>query len=135
MHDLELSEYRTLAEFRYQLACFLRRRAEAGRAVGIEPTQYQLMLAIKGLPSGQQPTITAIAQRLQIAHHTAIAIIAKLEFRGLLHRQRDANDRRVVLVSLTPRGERTLERLVIYSFKELRSEGPALLRSLTSVLR
>src|SRR5207302_1408027 len=102
---------------------------------GIPASFSQLLLAIKGLPSGQQPTITAIAQRLQIEHHTAIAIIAKLESRGLLHRQRDTNDRRVVLVSLTPRGERTLERLVLYSFNELRSEGPALVRSLTSVLR
>ena len=45
-----LSEYQSLAEFRYQLRCFLHFSEQAARSVGLEPQQHQLLLTIKGLP-------------------------------------------------------------------------------------
>ena len=41
--------------------------SEAGaRAVGLEPQQHQLLLAIRGLPAGQTPTVGRLAERLQV---------------------------------------------------------------------
>ncbi|HEY5162006.1 MAG TPA: MarR family transcriptional regulator, partial [Terriglobales bacterium] len=62
--------YRAMAEFRYQIRRFLRFSEHAAREAGLEPQQYQLMLAVKGLPNGEQPRIGDIAERLQIQHHS-----------------------------------------------------------------
>jgi O6-methylguanine-DNA--protein-cysteine methyltransferase len=69
--DISLRSYRALAEFRHQIRLFLHFSEEAVRQAGIEPQQHQLLLAIKGIPVGTQPTIGRIAERLQIRHHTA----------------------------------------------------------------
>ena len=50
MKDLSLDEYRSLADFRYQIRRFLGFSEEQVRAAGMEPQQHQLLLAIKGLP-------------------------------------------------------------------------------------
>ena len=65
-HDITLSEYQALAEFRYQLRCFLRFSEQAARTVGLEPQQHQLLLALKGLPEGRIATVGELAERLQI---------------------------------------------------------------------
>ncbi len=54
---LTLSDYQALAELRYQVRLFLRFSEEAARKMSLEPQQHQLMLAIKGLPTGMYPTI------------------------------------------------------------------------------
>ena len=43
--------YRLMAEFRYQIRRFLRFSEDTARAGGLEPQQYQLMLALKGMPA------------------------------------------------------------------------------------
>src|SRR5258708_12212323 len=67
---LNAAEYKALAEFRYQLRRFLRNMEEHARGIGHHPQQYQLLLAIKGLPRGQAPTIGAMADRMQLNHNT-----------------------------------------------------------------
>jgi len=59
---LNAAEYKALAEFRYQLRRFLRNMEEHARETGHHPQQYQLLLAIRGLPRGQAPTIGALAE-------------------------------------------------------------------------
>jgi len=49
---LSRNEYEKLAEFRYQLARFLRRRKDAAREEGLQAQQYELLLAVAGLGSG-----------------------------------------------------------------------------------
>jgi len=44
-----------------QIRRFLRFSEHAAREAGLEPQQYQLMLAVKGLPNGEQPRIGDIA--------------------------------------------------------------------------
>ena len=56
--EVTLSEYLSLAEFRYQLRCFLHFSEQAARAVGLEPQQHQLLLALKGLPQGRIATVS-----------------------------------------------------------------------------
>ena len=46
-------EYLALAEFRYQLRRYLRHMEDATRLLGVNPQQYQLVLAVKGLPQGR----------------------------------------------------------------------------------
>lgn len=134
MASLSASDYAALAEFRHQLERFLNRRRRAARMAGLQPKQYQLMLAVKGMPKGQQPTVGEIAERLQIQNHSVVELVDRLEKRRYIQRQRDQADRRVVHLIITPAGESVLRKLVTASLTELRTEAPALLRALTKVL-
>ena len=80
-------EYQTLSEFRHQLAGFLRRRRQAAEAVGLEAQQYELLLAIKGLPAGKQPTVKQIAEQLQIQHHSAVELASRPPGGVVVHNQ------------------------------------------------
>jgi DNA-binding MarR family transcriptional regulator len=134
-NSVSRSQYQTLAEFRHQLAGFLRRRRQAAEAVGLEAQQYELLLAIKGLPEGKQPTIKQLAEQLQIQHHSAVELASRLAKRGLLRRDRSAEDRRAVFVSATKAGEKLVDQVVQYSFQQLEDEAPALLRTLGKILK
>ncbi len=127
-------DYRALAEFRYQIRRFLRFSEDAARAAGLEPQQHQLLLALKGLPEGVEPTISELAERLQIRHHSVVELIDRLEARRLAQRQRSETDRRKVCVQLTPEGERILETLTVQHQGELESAGPRLLEALEKLL-
>ena len=93
------------------------------------------MLAVKGMPKGQRPTVGQIAERLQIQNHSVVELVDRLEQRRFVQRQRDDVDHRVVRLIITPAGEAVLRKLVSSSLAELRTEAPALLRALTKVLR
>ncbi|MBV8476512.1 MAG: MarR family transcriptional regulator, partial [Acidobacteria bacterium] len=129
------AEYQALAEFRYELASFLRRRRRAAQNAGIEPQQYELMLAIKGLPEGKKPSIKQVAEQLRLQHHSAVELTTRLVDRGLVRRERSLEDRRSILLSLTKEGERALDEVVCYSLTQLREEGPELLRSLARLVK
>ncbi len=51
MKKLTLSDYQALAEFRYQIRRFLHFSEQEVKGAGLERGQYQLMLAIKGMPA------------------------------------------------------------------------------------
>src|SRR5437588_7061226 len=94
--DISLTDYRALAEFRYQIRRFLRFSEEAAYAAGLEPQQHQLLLAIKGLPEGRKATIGELAERLQLRHHSTVELIDRLVKRELVERHRDEEDQRRV---------------------------------------
>jgi DNA-binding MarR family transcriptional regulator len=127
--------YRAMAEFRYQIRRFLRFSEHAAREAGLEPQQYQLMLAVKGLPNGDKPRIGDVAERLQIQHHSTVELVDRLSKRALVRRRRSENDRREVLLELTPKGERLLQELAVHHRDEIREMGPELVVSLKKVLR
>jgi DNA-binding MarR family transcriptional regulator len=133
--EISWSEYQTLSEFRHQLSAFLRRRREAAEGAGLEAQQYEFLLALKGLPDGEQPSIKQIARQLLLQHHSAVELASRLEKRGLVHRRRSLADRRTVLLSLTRAGEKTLRQVAHFSFSQLRLEAPALLRTLRRLLK
>lgn len=126
-------DYRVLAEFRYQLRKFQRFSEEAARAAGLEPQQHQLLLAVKGF-NGDQVTIGDVAERLQIQHHSAVALVDRTEQRGLLTRNRNEVDRRQVLLRLTDHGEAALRQLATVHRQELQTAAPALIRILQDVV-
>ncbi len=127
--------YRAMAEFRYQIRRFLRFSEYAAREAGLEPQQYQLMLAVKGLPDKERPRIGDIAERLQIQHHSTVELVDRLAKRTLVRRRRSDNDRREVLLELTPKGERLLAELAMHHRSEIREMGPELVATLKRVLR
>ena len=120
---------------RYEVRKFLAFSEQAARDTGIEPQQHQLLLALRGLPEGARPTIGTVAERLCVQHHTAVALVDKLEQRGLLRRERNPADRREVLLSLTPDGELLLRKLSSLHRQQLGSVGPAMVEALHAILK
>src|SRR5581483_486920 len=131
---MPLADYQALAEFRYQIRRFLHFSEREARRAGIEPQQHQALLAIKGLPEGRPATIGELAERLQIAHHSAVELVGRLGDRGLMVRTRGAADRRQVLLALSPEGAAVLRELSLLHRAELRATGPALARALNALL-
>ena len=127
-------DYRSLAEFRYQIRRFLHFSELAARDAGIESKQHQLLLAIKGLPPDLRPTIRTLAERMQLKHHSAVELIDRLERSGLVARHRAEKDRREVLITLLPKGERLLRTLSLHHQNELRNSGPRLAQTLQRLI-
>jgi DNA-binding MarR family transcriptional regulator len=118
------TDFRAMAELRYQIRRFMRFSENAAQQAGMEPQQHQLLLALKGLPRGMKPTINALAERLQLQHHSTVGLVDRLVERGFLVRLRATDDRRHVLIKLTSEGEECLRRLASHHLQELRSVGP-----------
>jgi len=135
MKRLTLSDYQALAEFRYQIRKFLHFSEGAVHTAGLERGQYQMMLAIKGMPEGVRPRIRELADRMQIQHHSAVELINRLEARGYVRRERAQDDRREVLLQLTPKGEKVLAELALHHHEQLRSAAPSLVSALRRVTR
>jgi DNA-binding MarR family transcriptional regulator len=131
--NLNLDDYQCLAELRHQIRRFLHFSEQNARRAGLEPRQHQLMLALKGLPEGRRPRVAEIAERLQIQHHSAVELVNRLSHAGFVRRSRGTEDRREVLLSLTPKGEKVLRELSLQHRAELRNAGPALVRALRQV--
>ena len=135
MKKLTLADYQALAEFRFQIRRFLHFSEEAVKPAGLERGQYQLMLAIKGMPSGVRPRISDLANRMQIRHHSAVELVNRLERRGFVHRVRTQEDRREVLLALTPKGEKVLSELALHHHEQLRIAGPELVTALRRAMQ
>ena len=127
-------DYHALADFRHEIRRFLRFSETAARAAGLEPQQHQLLLALKGLPPEKRPTISVLADRLQIQHHSAVELIDRLSKRGMVRRYRSRTDKRQVYVRLTESGESVLRRLSLHHLEELKSAGPVLARVLANAI-
>jgi DNA-binding MarR family transcriptional regulator len=124
------ADFESLAEMRYQIRRYLHFSEAASRKAGLEPRQYQLMLAIKGLPKSVRPRIGELAERMQIQHHSTVELVNRLAKGGYVRRHRAGDDRREVLLDLTSRGEKVLRKLFLHHRTELRLRGPALIASL-----
>jgi len=127
-------DYQRLAEFRYRIRAFLSFSERAARTAGIEPQQHQLLLACKGLPSSLRPTIGTLAQRLCIEHHSAVALVDKLQARKLVRRAQSEADRREVLIAVTAEGEKLLAKLSVLHKNQLLQDGPPLLAALALII-
>lgn len=134
MKKLTLSDYQALAEFRYQIRRFLHFSEQRVQAAGLERGQYQLLLAIKGMPEAVRPRIRELADRMQIQHHSAVELVNRLEAGGYVRRERAQEDRREVLLALTAKGERVLGELAVHHHDELQNAAPDLVASLRRIM-
>ena len=128
------AEYRALSEFRFLIRRYLTNGEKAVRSVGLAPQHYASLLAMRGMAPGERATIRGLAERLQIRHHSAVELVDRMEKRGLCRRERSKTDRRLVLLHVTPRGEKLLSRLVRHRIAELQETGPSLARALSALL-
>src|SRR5215469_13499016 len=132
---LTQAQYRALAEFRYQVRKFLRHMEEHNRKLGIQPQQYQLVLAVKGLPGQQAPTIGRLAERMQLNHNSMVELVDRCERRGLIQRLPSRDDRRQVILSITAEGEALLRKLGNAAREELLDSGPSLVESVLRLIQ
>ena len=113
------ADIRNLARFRYALRKFLCFSDQVARSVGLTPQQHQLLLGVVGFTDKDSATIGDIADFLQVRHHSAVGLIDRAEAAGLVRREVNPDDQRVVYVSLTPGGSRKLRMLTALHHKEL----------------
>lgn len=117
------AHYRRLLELRTTLRRFLRWSDDRARAAGLTPRQHQALLAVRGDPSPDGPTVGDLAAHLLLRHHSASELVDRIEAAGLVRRVGDRTDHRVVRVSLTPAGEAVLASLSRPHQEELRRIG------------
>jgi DNA-binding MarR family transcriptional regulator len=123
---LRKAQYETLAAFRYALRRFIHFSETAASAAGITPQHHQALLAIKGFPGRDCVTVGELAERLQLRHHSVVGLVDRLVVEKFVVRSPSAEDRRRVLIRLTPRGEKTLEKVSAMHREQLKRIGPEL---------
>ena len=82
-----------------------------GREVGLSRSQYWLLIAVARMQGEKGTGLRAIADQLMVAPSFVTMEVNKLVAGGLIAKVPNPDDRRGVLVSLTPEGEATLDRL------------------------
>jgi DNA-binding MarR family transcriptional regulator len=113
-------DYTRLLELRSGLRRFQFWSEESAREAGLTPSQHDLLLAVRGHGDRRGPSIGDLAGYLMLRHHSTVGLVDRAEAAGLVTRQGDAEDLRVVRIRLTPRGARALERLSVAHGEELR---------------
>jgi DNA-binding MarR family transcriptional regulator len=124
MAALDDREYHDLLAFRDALRRFLRWSEDQAAAHGLTGQQHQLLLAVRGHPGPDPPTIGDVADHLLLRHHSVVELVDRAEQSGLVERRPDADDGRVVRLALTRRGRSVLERLSAAHLDELRRLAP-----------
>jgi DNA-binding MarR family transcriptional regulator len=124
---------KTLADFRYELRRFLHFSECVAVDAGLQPQQHQLLLQIAGATDVTVATIAYAAERLGLKHNSTVELVDRSEREGLLTRVRDSNDKRRMILKLTVKGKRLLERLSNDHAKELKDRAPRLIEALGKV--
>lgn len=128
------AEFRSLAELRYQIRRFIQDGDVTAREAGLEPQQYLLLLALRGLPRGSDASIRTLAERLSLQHHSAVELVDRMEEHGYVKRTRSSKDRRQVLVAMQPRGDKLLQEVARKRLIELRSNGHEFVDAISALL-
>lgn len=111
--------YERLLALRTGLRRFLRWSDEQAADAGLTPAQHQLLLAIRGHPDPRGPTIGEVADYLLLRHHSIVGLVDRADAAGLVTRERDAEDHRVVRLHLTKAGAECLEALSALHLQEI----------------
>jgi DNA-binding MarR family transcriptional regulator len=124
--ELSPIDYEALLAFRTSLRRFLHWSQSQARSVGLTAAQHQLLVAIKGHPGDQDPTISELAGYLLLRHHSVVELVDRAEAFGVVKRGGDSTDGRLTRVSLTDDGQDRLSRLTPAHLNELRNLAPIL---------
>lgn len=127
------TDIESLAQFRYALRQFLRFSERASRQAGVSPQQHQLLMTVKGMRGRNWANVAEIAERLQVSHHAAVALVTRAQNLKLVKRAQGKEDRRTVQVSLTPKGEALIAQLAELHHQELGRLSHILLKQLQSI--
>ena len=124
-------EYRRAAELRQALRHFLRQSDRVTRAHGLTTQRYELLLMIKAARDGsERATLRELTERLDAPQSTVTELVHRVEDLGLVQRELDPKNRRLIYLRLTREGERRLAASVAALEQERRR-----LISLLSALR
>lgn len=130
MSGLSDHDYALLLGFRTQLRRFDRWSRDQAAAHGLTQAQHQLLLAVRGhddgRATGRGPTIGDIADDLLVRHHSAVELVDRVVELGLVAREADTDDHRLVHVVLTAQGQKRIRALTAIHLDELRRLGPSL---------
>lgn len=110
--------YQRLLALRTGLRHFERWSEQQAEVAGLTPAQHQLLLAIRG-HRGLAPTIGEVADYLLLRHHSTVGLVDRAEAAGLVYRERDERDHRVVRLHVTDLGGERLEALSALHLEEL----------------
>jgi DNA-binding MarR family transcriptional regulator len=117
-------DFRKQAEFRYHLRRFMKISEVHCKEHGLEPNQFLLMLAVKGMPASLAPNITTLSNRLLVESHSVVELVHRLIKKGLIERYREGTDRRKVFLRLTLLGEEIVEKVASRNRQELKHAIP-----------
>jgi DNA-binding MarR family transcriptional regulator len=117
-------DFERLLAVRSGLRRFLRWSEAQAKAAGLTPAQHQLLLAIRGHRG--QPSVGDVAEHLLLRHHSAVGLVDRAVSAGLIKREVDGSDHRVVRLALTAEGERRLRDLSAAHLEELERLSPGL---------
>ena len=112
-------QFARILEFRVALRRFGAFSEEQAANLGMTAPQHQLLLAIRGHGGPLGPTIADVSRALLIRHHSAVGLVDRTRQLGLLERQRDEQDHRLVRLRLTPLGHERVNALAQAHLKEL----------------
>jgi DNA-binding MarR family transcriptional regulator len=131
---LDDDQYHGLAGFRAALRKFIAASEVINRDAGITQQQYQAMLAIKTRTTDAMP-VKDLADQMLMTHHAAVQLVDRLAKAGLARRSPSIEDRRSVLLTLTPAGEALLDDLAAKHLDEMQRQEPQLSKSLRKLKR
>ncbi|MBI9089623.1 MAG: MarR family transcriptional regulator [Desulfobacterium sp.] len=80
---------------------------------------YDAIFLLQFLRRQSPARMSAIAQEMQIPISTATRMVDRLVAKGVISRQRASGDKRIMLVSLEPSGERLVQAVEDHSFEIL----------------
>ena len=126
---LEQDRFNGLAGFRYALRRFLAASEEISRVAGVTPRQYQALLAIKAREP-QAMAMKDLADELLLTHHAAVQLVDRLAKAGLAVRHPAPQDRRRVILGLTPKGDSLVCDLAEGHLEAMLEQEPLLTASL-----
>jgi len=124
MKELDDRDFERLLGVRDGLRRFLRWSEAQAKAAGITPAQHQLLLAIRGHRGA--PSVGDVSEHLLLRHHSAVELVDRAVAAGLVAREADRDDHRVVRLRLTAAGERCLHDLSATHLEELDRLSPRL---------
>jgi DNA-binding MarR family transcriptional regulator len=131
---LKTEDYQALGAFRDALRRFLAFSQAGAKRLGLSPQQHQALLAIRAHIGEEAMSIGDLADCLLIRSHSAVGLVSRLVDRGLVTRTGSEQDRRRVLLTLTPEAETRLETISRNNLAELhRASG--IFRDLLGALR
>jgi DNA-binding MarR family transcriptional regulator len=140
MHDrsspLQRADYTALGTFRYELRKFLRFSKELlARQANLTTEQYEALLALKAFAPDTGMLVGQLSERLQVRHHTTVALTNKLAAVGLVNKRRSESDRRQVFVQLTPAGDGLMQQLALMHRNALREQCSEMIGALQHLRR
>lgn len=108
-----------LFTFRRAMLQFSKWSEHRVRKAGLTPQQYLLLLAVRARPGDDPPSVGDLAEQLLIRPNSAIELVSRAVGLGLVTRERDPGDQRVVRVSLTDKANDLIDHLATAHLAEL----------------